>query len=63
MTIYGAVELGGTKTDVAFGTSPEDMSEPVRVATGGPDETLSEIFEILAGEEKPSTPRHRNISD
>ena len=50
MKIYGAVELGGTKSDVAFGTSPDDMSEPQRVPTGNPDETLTAIFEILARE-------------
>lgn len=51
MTIYGAVELGGTKSDVAFGTSPADMSDPIRVATTGPDETLSAIFETLSSHE------------
>lgn len=50
MTIYGAVEMGGTKTDVAFGTSPDDMSEPQRVPTSSPEETLAGILEILAVE-------------
>ncbi|HET9260422.1 MAG TPA: ROK family protein [Acidimicrobiia bacterium] len=50
MTIYGAVELGGTKTDVAFGTSPADMSPPQRIATTGPDETFAEVFEIIGRE-------------
>ena len=51
MTLYGAVEIGGTKTDVAFGTSPDDMSEPLRITTTGPEETLSRVFEVLATEE------------
>lgn len=47
MTLYGAVEIGGTKTDVAVGTSFEDMSEPHRITTSDPDPTLEAIAEFF----------------
>lgn len=48
MTLYGAVEMGGTKTDVAVGTSLEDMSDRARIPTTGPEETLSRICAYLS---------------
>lgn len=47
MTLFGAVEIGGTKTDVAIGSSPTDLSEPHRIPTGSPDETLTSVVEHL----------------
>lgn len=47
MTLYGAVEMGGTKTDLAVGTSFADMSEPHRIPTTDPDTTLGAITEYL----------------
>jgi fructokinase len=49
MTLFGAVEIGGTKTDVAVGTSPADLTEPHRVLTGSPEETLGPVVEYLKG--------------
>lgn len=48
MVLYGAVEMGGTKTDLAVGTSLEDMSEPHRIPTSDPDSTLTEITGFFA---------------
>jgi fructokinase len=49
--LYGAVEMGGTKTDVAVGTSYEDMTEALRIPTTDPDSTLDEISRFFAGHE------------
>lgn len=51
MVLYGAVEMGGTKTDLAVGTSFEDLSEPHRIPTSEPDSTLSEIAGFFAEQE------------
>ncbi len=51
MPLYGAVEIGGTKTDVAFGTSIDDLTEPVRLPTTSPGETLQRVIGLLAEKE------------
>ena len=49
MTSYGAVEMGGTKTDMTIGTGYSDMAEPVRIPTGDPDTTLGQIISFFEG--------------
>jgi fructokinase len=47
VVLYGAVEMGGTKTDLSVGTSFEDMSDPHRIPTTEPEATLGEISEFF----------------
>jgi len=47
---FGAVEIGGTKTDVAVGSSHENLSTPHRIPTTTPDETLSAVAVFLASQ-------------
>jgi len=47
---YGTVEIGGTKTSVAIGSSPDDLAEVVTIPTTDPDETLERVIDhLLAG--------------
>lgn len=43
--------MGGTKTDIALGTSFDDMSEPYRLSTSDPVATLDEIIGYFAERE------------
>lgn len=47
MTLFGTVELGGTKTDVAVGTSFDDLSDAYRLNTTSPEETLTGVVDYL----------------
>lgn len=47
MSVYGAVEIGGTKTDVAVGTSPDDLGSRARFPTSSPQHTLESVTEFL----------------
>jgi fructokinase len=51
VTTYGAVEMGGTKTDMTVGTSFSDMADPHRVPTSDPETTLGEIVSFFDGSE------------
>ena len=48
MSLYGAVEIGGTKTLVATGTTATDLSEPFRIATTDPKTTLDAVVRHLS---------------
>ncbi|MGH8952490.1 MAG: ROK family protein [Acidimicrobiia bacterium] len=48
MTRYGSVEMGGTKTSVGFGSSPDDLSSVVTIPTTDPVVTLGRIIDHLA---------------
>lgn len=45
--MYAGVEIGGTKTLVAFGSSPGDLAEPIRIETRGPAETLNAVVKVI----------------
>jgi len=47
MTLYGAIEAGGTKFVCAVGTRPEDLRTQVRFPTTTPAETLGRCIEFF----------------
>ncbi len=51
MDRYGTVEIGGTKTDVSAGTSPDDLLERHRIPTTDPATTLGAVVEFFVGME------------
>jgi len=46
---FGAIEAGGTKFLCAVGSSPEDLCEPVRIATSSPAETIKDVLSYFDG--------------
>lgn len=53
MTRYGTVEIGGTKTDVGVGSSPDDLNRE-RIPTTDPETTLGAVIEFFAGMHLPA---------
>jgi fructokinase len=46
--LYGTVEMGGTKTSCALGSSPDDLASALTIPTTDPVETLGRVIEHLA---------------
>ncbi len=55
MTLYGGVEMGGTKCVCALGTAPDDLGEEVRFATTTPTETIARIIAYFQSAPVPLT--------
>jgi len=45
--MYAGVEIGGTKVVIACGTSPDDLSEMIRIPTTAPRETAAAMVDCL----------------
>jgi len=52
MSLYGAIEAGGTKFVVAVGTGPEDLKAQARFPTTTPKETLGRCIDFFRAQPK-----------
>jgi fructokinase len=52
MSLYGAIEAGGTKFLCAVGTGPEDLSAQARFPTTTPKETLGKCIDFFRAQPK-----------
>jgi fructokinase len=50
MARYGTVEMGGTRTSCAVGSSPDDLSGSISFSTTDPAETLGKVAGFLGSE-------------
>lgn len=53
MSLYGAVEFGGTKVLCAVGTGPDDVREVTRFATTTPAETIQQVVAFFRRQPEP----------
>lgn len=49
MTVWGAIELGGSKATAVVGNEPADLSKAIKVVTTTPGETISGLLEVFEG--------------
>lgn len=49
MTVWGAIELGGTKGLAAVAAGPEDLTQATRVSTTNPETTFRQLLEVIEG--------------
>lgn len=49
MTVWGAIELGGSKATAVVGNEPADLSKAIKVVTTTPGETISGLLEAFEG--------------
>lgn len=52
MSLFGAIEAGGTKFVCAVGTGPDDLRAETRFPTGAPAETLGRCLEFFRAQPK-----------
>ncbi|HEY6078119.1 MAG TPA: ROK family protein [Polyangiaceae bacterium] len=52
MSLYGAIEAGGTKFVCAVGTGPEDLKAQARFPTTSPEETLGRCIDFFRAQPK-----------
>jgi fructokinase len=52
MTLYGAIEAGGTKFVCAVGSGPDDLRAQIRVPTTSPRETLEQCLTFFRSQPK-----------
>ncbi|MGH8871995.1 MAG: ROK family protein [Acidimicrobiia bacterium] len=50
MARYGTVEMGGTKTSISVGSSPDDLSPVLTIPTTYPAETIGRVIDSLDDE-------------
>lgn len=49
MTLYGAIEAGGTKFVCAVGDAKGEIKERISIPTTTPEETMPEVIAFLKG--------------
>jgi fructokinase len=47
INLFGGIEAGGTKFVCAIGSNPKNLSNPIRIATSTPEETITSIIKYF----------------